>query len=93
MLCGIVAGRGMLFLARRLHWKNPGKGISAYLTATVWLLLFLLGVQVGGNPDIIHSLPTLGAEALLTGACATLGSCAAAWVLWQRIRKEEEKER
>ena len=93
MLCGIVAGRIILLLAERRHWKNPGKGISAYLTVTIWLLLFLLGVQVGGNPDIIHSLPTLGAEALLTGSCATLGSCAAAWALWHRIKKKEERKR
>lgn len=35
------------------------------VTWLIWLLLFLLGIEVGSNEMIVRSLPTLGVEALL----------------------------
>ena len=48
-----------------------------------WLLLFLLGIEVGSNEMIVRSLPTLGVEALLLSSAATLGCCVLAWMLWR----------
>ncbi len=53
------------------------------ITYLIWLLLFLLGVEVGGNEQIIKALPTLGVEALLLSATAVAGSCSLAWALWK----------
>jgi uncharacterized membrane protein YbjE (DUF340 family) len=52
MFVGIVLG----YLLRRqsLPWINKA------ITALIWLLLFLLGIEVGHNEQIIRSLPTLG---------------------------------
>ena len=53
------------------------------VTWLIWLLLFLLGIEVGSNEMIVRSLPTLGVEALLLSSAATLGCCVLAWVLWR----------
>lgn len=57
------------------------------ITWLIWLLLFLLGIEVGSNEMIVRSLPTLGVEALLLSSAATLGCCVLAWALW-RVSKE-----
>ena len=53
------------------------------VTWLIWLLLFLLGIEVGSNEMIVRSLPTLGVEALLLSSAATLGCCVLAWTLWR----------
>lgn len=88
MLAGILAG-----------WLLRGHRIQVIrrtITPLIWLLLFLLGVEVGGNERIIRSLHTLGLEALMISAGATLGSVWAAWGLWKAVsnhRKEAGHER
>lgn len=57
------------------------------VTWLIWLLLFLLGIEVGSNEIIVRSLPTLGVEALLLSSAATLGCCVLAWALW-RVSKD-----
>lgn len=65
---------------RRLPW------IGKVTTALVWLLLFLLGLEVGGNRQIVDALPTLGVDAFVIALFATLGSISAAGLLWRWIR-------
>ena len=55
IFAGIALGR--LLRGRRTAW------LSRLLTVLIWLLLFLLGLEVGSNRQLIASLPTLGAEA------------------------------
>lgn len=56
------------------------------VTWLIWLLLFLLGIEVGSNEMIVRSLPTLGVEALLLSSAATLDCCVLAWML-SRVSK------
>ena len=83
MFVGIALG----YLLRRqsLPWINKA------ITALIWLLLFLLGIEVGHNEQIIRSLPTLDLEAFSIAIVCVLGSCLAAWALWKYThgRKEE----
>lgn len=60
-------------------------------TWLIWLLLFMLGIEVGSNEQIISSLPTLGVEALVLSVCATLGSCVLAWALWKTAKGGDER--
>ena len=55
-------------------------------TWLIWLLLFMLGAEVGGNEQIIAALPTLGVEALLLAVCCVLGCCVLAWALWKSVK-------
>ena len=58
-------------------------------------LLFLLGIDVGGNEAIIKGLHTLGLEAIIITLAAVTGSVLYAWGLWYLLyirnrRKETE---
>ena len=68
--------------------KKSTEWLSRLLTLLVWALLILMGIEVGGNDRIMRALPTLGVEALLLSALATLGSCGAAWLLWKYINRK-----
>ena len=80
MLSGMLAG----YLLRRLLFGRLGRVI----TALIWMLLFLLGLEVGSNERIVSGLATLGLEALLITLAGTLGSVMAAWGLWRYTQRE-----
>ena len=63
------------------------------VTWLIWLLLFLLGIEVGSNEMIVRSLPTLGVEALLLSTAATLGCCVLAWALWRVSKNNSTQEK
>ena len=82
----IFLGIGAGYLLRKRFSGLCAAASSAQgriITYLIWLLLFLLGVEVGGNEKIIKALPTLGVEALLLSAAAVAGSCSLAWALWK----------
>ena len=89
---GITAG---YVLRTRIKSKTAGttvaKWSSRLTTWLIWLLLFMLGIEVGGNEQIISALPTLGVEALVLSVFATLGSCALAWALWKTAKGGNER--
>ena len=88
IVIGIMfAGIGIGYLLRRqsLPWINKT------ITVLIWLLLFLLGLEVGYHEEIIRSLPTLGVEAFAIAIVCTLSSCIAAWSLWKSVNKRNEK--
>lgn len=68
--------------------KRQTEWLSKVITVLVWVLLFLMGIEVGGNDHIMSSLPTLGVEALVVSALATLGSCVGAWLLWRYVNRK-----
>ena len=80
MFTGMLAG----YLLRRLLFGRLGRVI----TALIWMLLFLLGLEVGSNERIVSGLATLGLEALLITLAGTLGSVMAAWGLWRYTQRE-----
>lgn len=79
-------GIGLGYLMRR-HSLPP---IGKVITLLIWVLLFLLGIEVGQNEQIIRSLPTLGAEAVIMAVACVLGSCLAAWMLWKYVHGRGE---
>lgn len=81
MLTGIALG----FLLR----KRPIPGIHHTITALIWLLLFLLGLEVGHNDRIIHGLKDIGFQAFAISVASTLGSVLAAWGLWHILYKRK----
>lgn len=64
--------------------------ISKIITVIIWVLLFLLGVEVGTNPEIIAGLGTIGVEALIITIAAVLGSAIMALLLWRYIKKSKK---
>ena len=84
MLTGMLLG----FLLR----KQQLSGIHKIITVPIWLLLFLLGIDVGGNQEIINGLHTIGMEAIVITLAAVLGSVTAAWALWYVLYKRKKEE-
>ena len=83
---GILSGvlcRKLSTGARISHTDVVALWHGRIVTWLIWLLLFLLGIEVGSNEMIVRSLPTLGVEALLLSSAATLGCCVLAWMLWR----------
>lgn len=56
--------------------------IYRVITFLIWILLFLLGTEVGDNKMIIEGLHSLGLEALVITLAAVGGSVLCAWWLW-----------
>ena len=83
MLTGVLVG--YLLRNKNLSW------IQSLITLFIWLLLFLLGIDVGGNQTIINNLHTLGIEALYLSTAAVLGSAVFAWILWKSINKGKKE--
>ena len=80
---GIIFG----YLMRRHRLTH----ISRLATGFIWVLLFVLGIEVSSNPNIINSLHTLGIEALFIAVMSTMGSVIAAMLLWKSVKKNEDK--
>lgn len=80
-----------ILLGYVLRNKNL-KFISKIITVLIWTLLFLLGIEVGGNQEIIEGLHTIGIEALIITVAAVLGSVVGALILWKWIKKRNNKE-
>ena len=85
MLTGMLLG----FLLR----KQKLSGIHKVITVLIWLLLFLLGIDVGGNQKIINGLHTIGLEAIVITLAAVLGSVTAAWALWYVLYKRNKEDK
>ena len=76
---GLIAG--WFLRRRRFAWTGR---LSVFL---IWLLLFLLGLEAGGNRMVMQSLPSLGLEALGVAVACAAGSCVMALLLWTFVRK------
>lgn len=81
----MLGGMAIGFLLRRLEFS----WINKVITSLIWALLFLLGVEVGGNRQIIEGLATLGVEAFAITLVCVLGSCVFAWGLWYLLYKKK----
>lgn len=49
----------------------------------VWVLLFLLGLKIGGNPKLMAELPRIGVQALLFTLAGIAGSFLALRLVWR----------
>ena len=81
MLCGIAVG----YLLR----KRNTRFISHIITALIWLLLFLLGIEVGSNPRIVMGMQTLGIEALVLTIGGAVGTILFSWLMWKYVSRKE----
>lgn len=77
-----------------LGWAGRNRCRFAFLDKslfyTVLLLLFWMGIEVGGNPHVTRNLVQLGGQALLLAAAGTLGSVLlACWVYRSFFKKKQ----
>lgn len=82
MLAGIIVG----FLFRR--WKI--RAIHTIILTLIWLLLFLLGLEVGANETVVSQFAKLGFQAFIIATAGTLGSVMAAKLLWGKFPRSSK---
>lgn len=83
MLLGFLVG--YRFRSIKVKWIEKG------MTLMIWLLLFLLGIETGSNPSIINELDSIGFESIIIALGAVTGSVVGAKLLWNWIKKIEQK--
>ena len=83
MFTGIAFG----YIFRK--WKF--RFIHKFILKLIWLLLFLLGLEVGANETVVNQFGSLGFDAFLLASGGTLGSVVFAWLLWLTIRYKADK--
>jgi len=83
----IAAG---IFAGYRLRNRETGI-VSRIVTGFIWLLLFLLGMEVGSNEKLVKGIYAFGLEALLLTISGVIGSILASWGLWYYISKNNLK--
>lgn len=84
LLISIAVGT-MLRKVRVLH--HLGKSA----TVTVWLLIFVFGISLGSNKEIVSDFGRMGATALFVAIMGVVGSVLAAWGLKYFIDKNRKK--
>lgn len=85
---------GFMFAGMLLGYLFRKKEIAAsqhLTTVLIWVLLFLLGIEVGSNENIIQGIHNLGIEALILTIFGLAGSILSAWALWKILYKKEPK--
>lgn len=82
----MAAGIGIGWLLRHRKLKYLGK----LTNALIWVLLFLLGVEVGSDERIINGLATLGVEAVVISVAGIAGSALLSWWLWKAAKSRKE---
>lgn len=66
-------------------FRNKKKLIKISNKSTLWVifvLLFFMGISVGGNADIMQNLDTIGIRGLQLSIAAVLGSVILSWVVY-----------
>ena len=81
MLSGVLFG--YLIRDKKIQFTHK------IITVLVWLLLLLLGIEVGANKEIINNLHTIGLEAIYITIGAVGGSVLASWALWRIINRKQ----
>ena len=82
MLAGIAVGFALR--SRKIHF------IHGFILTLIWVLLFLLGLEVGANETIVRQFPKLGFQAFLLASGGTLGSVVAAKLLWMSVKHKSQ---
>ena len=88
-MCTIIGQMLTVMMVGYLLRKRDLKKIHQIITLLIWLLLFILGIEVGSNEQIIKGLHTIGLEAVILTLGGTLGSVIAAWALWRALYKRK----
>ena len=75
MIFGSLIG---FLLSGRKHFNPVSEKLTAYI---IYLLLFLMGLSVGVNKEIMSNLEDLGIQAFIITLFTITGSVLMAWIL------------
>lgn len=70
------------------HRKLPWLGVAT--NVLIWLLLFLLGIEVSNDDRIIRGIASLGLEALVIALAGVAGGAVLSLLLWRYTSKNRK---
>ena len=87
MLSGILIG----YILRNIR-AIPAlvSKINIYI---IFLLLFVMGLWVGSNPQVIQGLGTLGLLGIAISVVSIAGSVFLSWIVYRHLFKKEDDQR
>ncbi|MCM1109313.1 MAG: lysine exporter LysO family protein [Clostridium sp.] len=88
VILSLWGSAGLGYLLRR----HPQAWVSLMLLVFVWLLLFIIGIEVGSNRQLIQSMGNLGFEAAVVTFVTTLCCGIATWMMWRWINVQPATE-
>lgn len=98
MFLGIFAGRLLRTADMFKRFSTPGGlgnlfkiPLSAYIMAVICLLLFVLGLELGYNEELLSKFASIGVKSSAIAVCAVIGSCLAAKILYACISNKEDE--
>ncbi len=83
MFFGVLVG----LLLKQLNFLQK---ISKTISYTIYLLLFLLGISVGANKEIVSNLANLGGLAFVIALAGVLGSAVMALLVYEFFFKKDD---
>lgn len=86
MTLGIITG---IFLRSKKIWI---KRLNKSVLWIIFVLLFFMGISVGGNPQIMENLDTIGLRGLQLAIVAVLGSSLLSWLVYHFFFKSSQHE-
>lgn len=84
MFCGVAIG---YFLRRKQAVKD---WTGRLILPIVYTLLFVMGITIGSNDNIMGNLATLGFQALILTIGALIGSMIMALAVWKYFFKKTD---
>jgi Predicted membrane protein len=64
-------------LAASIRLAPKPRVVEVSITAALWLLLFSMGFRIGNNPELVHSIGTIGLLGFASAVFTIAGSCIA----------------
>jgi uncharacterized membrane protein YbjE (DUF340 family) len=74
---GVLAG---YFIRHKEKWIKKVEPVTGW---AIYALLFLLGLSVGANPQILRNLNQIGLQAILISLGGVTGSITLSWLVYQ----------
>lgn len=85
-----VLGIAIGYLFRQRIKEKP---VNRFITFIIYLLLFMLGVSVGGNERVMNNLDTIGLKALGIALAVMIGSAAMSSLIYHFVYKSKKEVR
>lgn len=86
LIAVMFLGMGLGYALRRRVWTEK---LPHYISAVIFILLFLMGFSVGENQALLNQLAVLGGQAFAVSMAGTAGSLVFAWLIWKKWGRQK----
>jgi len=88
ILCLLCIGIGIGYLCRRVYILRKLESTISY---TIFIMLFIFGITIGADKNIINNIGNFGLQAVLLAVCGVLGSLFASYLAYRILSKKGDQ--